>query len=176
MFPLQFGWHRIVLLLLNRGSPVTLNEVADLVVSPEAEALSRGNYLNRRGILGYYLQLKCGSNWCKVSVSHADRHRTTVTELDEIDPNTLQPAVIIPVSSIAAALKSPAAEQAPTSSYLNNAGVEGIWAEFYYQGNWYMVGVSHVDVPAYATPDDLERIADELLWQQGQRKYRRRIS
>jgi hypothetical protein len=157
---------------------MTLNEVADLIVSPEAEALSRGNYLNRRGIPGYYLQLKCGSNWCKVSVSHANRHsdRTTVTELDEIDPNTVRHADIIPVSSISAALKSPAAEQAPISSYFNNVGVEGIWGEFYYQGNWYMVSVSHVDVPAYATPDDLERIADELLWQQGPRKYRRRIS
>lgn len=101
---------------------------------------------------------------------------TTVAELDEIDPNTVRPAVIIPVSSISAALKSPAAERAPISSYFNNAGVEGIWAEFHYCGNWYMVSVSHIDVPAYATPDDLERIADELLWQQGPRKYRRRIS
>src|ERR1017187_229773 len=93
--PLAIRWHRIVPLLLKRGSPVTLNEVADLIVSPEAEHLSRGNCLNRRGIRGYYLQLKCGSNWCKISVSHADRHsdRITVVELDEIDPTTLQPSL-----------------------------------------------------------------------------------
>ena len=155
---------------------MTLNEVADLIVSPEAESLSCGNYLNRRGIRGYYLQLKCGNNWCKISVSHADRHsdRITVVELDEIDLSTLQPALVIPVSSISTALKSSAAEQASIEIYLNNSAVEGVWAEFYHNGNWYMVSVSHVDVPAYAKPEELERIADEFLWQQGQARRKRR--
>jgi len=155
---------------------MTLNEIADLITSPEAECLSRGNYLNRRGIRGYYMRLKCGSNWCKLSVSHADRHsdRINVVELNEIDPTTVQPALVIPVSSISAALKSSAAEQAAIESYFNNAAVEGVWAEFYHGGNWYMVSVSHVDVPAYAKPEELERIADEFLWQQEQPRRRRR--
>lgn len=176
MFPLQFGWHRIVLLLLKRGSTVTLNEVADLIVSPEAEHLSRGNYLNRRGIRGYYLQLKCGSNWCKISVSHADRHsdRITVVELDELDPTTLQPSLVIPMSSISDALKSSAAEQAAIESYYNNSAVEGFWAEFYRNGNWYMISISHVDVPTHVKPEELDRIADEFLWQQGQARRKRR--
>jgi len=155
---------------------MTLNEVADLIASPEAESLSRGNYLNRRGIRGYYLQLKCGNNWCKISVSHADRHsdRITVVELDELDLTTLQPALVIPVSSISAALKSSVAEQAAIQIYFNNSAVEGVWAEFYHNGNWYMVSVSHVEVPAYAKPEELERIADEFLWQQGQARRKRR--
>ena len=63
---------------------LTLNEVADLIDSRNAELLRWGNYLNRRGIRGYYMQVKCGDHWCKISVSHADRHadRITVNELD----------------------------------------------------------------------------------------------
>jgi hypothetical protein len=154
---------------------MTLNEIADLIVSPEAEHLSNGNYLNRRGIRGYYLRLKCGSNWCKISVSHVDRHsdRITVLELDEIDSSTLQPALVIPVSSISAALNSPHARQAAIESYFNNAAVQGLWAEFYDNGNWYMVSVSHVDVPPSARSEELERIADEFLWQQGQVRRKR---
>jgi hypothetical protein len=155
---------------------MALNEVADLIVSPETESLSRGNYLNHRGIRGYYLQLKCRNNWCKISVSHADRHsdRMTVVELDELDLTTLQPALVIPVSSISTALKSSAAQQASIEIYFNNSAVEGVWAEFYHDGNWYMVSVSHVDVPVYAKPEELERIADEFLWQQGQARRKRR--
>jgi hypothetical protein len=155
---------------------VTLNEIADLITSSEAEHLSLGNYVNRRRIGGYYVQLKCGRNWCKISVSHADRHsdRITVAELDDIDPNALQPAVIIPLSKISEALKSPAAEQASISRYLNNAAVEGVWTEFYHNGNWYMVSVSHLDVPAHAKPEEIEKIAGEFLWQQGQSRKKRR--
>lgn len=151
---------------------MTIDEIADLIASPQAECLSSGNYLNRRGIRGYYLQVKCGSNWCKVSVSHADRHsdRITVDELDAIDPNTLQPTVVIPIASISAALKSSSAEQASVGSYVNSAAVEGVWAELHHNGNWYMISVSHLDVPTYASPEELERIADEFLRQQTQNR------
>lgn len=37
---------------------MTLNEIADLIISPEAEHVASGNYLNRRGVRGYYLQLR----------------------------------------------------------------------------------------------------------------------
>jgi hypothetical protein len=154
---------------------MTLNEIADLIISPESEHLSCGNYINRRGIRGYYVQLKCGSNWCKISVSHADRHadRITFVELNEIDPITLQPALVIPISSISAALKSPQAGQAAIEIYFNNVAVQGLWAEFYENGNWYMVSVSNVDVPRCTRPDELERIADEFLWQQGHVRRKR---
>ena len=155
---------------------MTLNEIADLIISPEVEHVSSGNYLNRRGICGYYLQLKCASSWCKISVSHADRHsdRITVFELDQLDPTTLQPALVIPVGSISAALKSADAERATIETYFNNVAVQGIWAEFYHQGNWYMVRVSRIDLPTRARAEDLERIADEFLWQQGQTHGRRK--
>jgi hypothetical protein len=34
---------------------LTIDEIADLLVSAEAEILPAGNYVNRRGILGYFL-------------------------------------------------------------------------------------------------------------------------
>src|ERR1700675_4978821 len=116
---------------------LTLNEVADLLISPEAEQLCQGNYTNRRNIRGYYVQLKCGNHWCKVSISHADKHsaRITAEELEAIDHNTLQRSVVIPIDSISSALKSSSGEQAEMHSYTNSSGVEGNWAEFYSQGN-----------------------------------------
>jgi hypothetical protein len=129
--------------VLRKGT-VTLHEIADLLLSPMAECLSHGNYLNRRGIRGYYVQIKCGNHWCKVSVSHADRHsaRITIGELNALDPSTLFPALVIPISSISTALKSSDAEQVPTNCYRNSTGIEGIWTEFHHRGNWYMVSLS----------------------------------
>ena len=155
---------------------MTLNEVADLILSPQAETLLRGNYVNKRGVRGYFVQVKCGNHWCKVSVSNAEHHsaRITVEELEGIDSSMLQPAVLVPNSSISDALKSSAAQDTLVSTYLNSAEVEGIWAEFRYAANWYMVSVSHIDVPIYAKSEELERIADEFLLQQGFRKLSRR--
>ena len=156
---------------------MTLSEVADLIRLPHAEHLCNGNYINRRGIRGYYVQLKCGNHWCKVSISHADRlaARITAAELEAIDLNSLQPAVVIPIDSISSALKSSTAEQTEVHTYANSSAVEGNWAEFYFHGNWYMISVSHVDVPAYASSEELEFIADEFLRQQSGR-HRRRVS
>jgi len=145
---------------------MTLNEVADLIVSPQAETLLRGNYVNKRGVRGYFVQIKCGSHWCKVSVSNADHHsaRVTVEELDSIDSSMLEPAVLVPTSSISDALKSHAAQGTPVNTYLNGVDIEGIWAEFRHTANWYMVRVSHIDVPTYAKSEELERITDEFLF------------
>jgi hypothetical protein len=154
---------------------LTLSEVADLLISPHAEQLCQGNYTNRRNIRGYYVQLKCGNHWCKVSISHADRHaaRITAEELEAIDHNTLQPSVVIPIASISSALKSGSGDQAEMRTYTNSSAVEGNWAEFYFQSNWYMISVSRVDVPAFASPEELEMMADELLRQQSGRQRRR---
>ncbi len=155
---------------------MTLNEVADLILSPQAETLLRGNYVNKRGVRGYFVQIKCGNHWSKVSVSNAEHHsaRITVEELEGIDSSMLQPTVLVPNSFISDALKSRAAQDTLVSTYLNSAEVEGIWAEFRYATNWYMVSVSHIDVPIYAKSEELERIADEFLLQQGFRKLSRR--
>jgi len=155
---------------------VTLNEVADLIVSPHAETLLRGNYVNKRGVRGYFVQIKCANHWCKVSVSNADHHsaRVTVEELEAIDSSMLEPAVLVPNSSISEALKSRAGQDTSVNTYLNSAEVEGIWAEFRDAANWYMVSVSHIDVPTYAKSEELERITDEFLFQQGFRKLSRR--
>jgi len=93
---------------------MTLDEIADLLLSPEAEFLPAGNYVNRRGVVGYFMQVKCGNHWCKVIVSHVESHldRTTANELNEIDQRTLRPTVAIPPETIANALKSPAARTA----------------------------------------------------------------
>ena len=87
---------------------MTLSEVADLIISPEAEFLMRGNYVNRRGVRGYFVQIKCGNHWCKVSVSDADYHsgRITVGELDALNGSMLQTAVVIPARSLYWAFKS----------------------------------------------------------------------
>jgi hypothetical protein len=155
---------------------VTLNEVSDLIVSPHAETLLRGNYVNKRGVRGYFVQIKCANHWCKVSVSNADHHsaRVTVEELEAIECSMLQPAVLVPTSSISDVLKSHAAQQTPVNTYLNSADIEGIWAEFRHAANWYMVSVSHIDVSTYAKSEELERITDEFLFQQGFRKLGRR--
>lgn len=154
---------------------MTLSEVADLLISPESEFLAHGNYVNRRGIRGYYVQVKSGNHWCKVSISHADRNanRITAEELEDIRHNTLQSAVMIPLSSISFALRSCPAEQAPINVYTNSSSVEGNWAEFYFEGCWYMITISHVDVPAYASSEELEMIADDLLRQQVSGRKRR---
>lgn len=154
---------------------LSLSEVADLLTSSHAEQLCNGNYENRRGVRGYYLQTKCGNHWCKISISHADRHagRISAEELDAIDLNTLQTTVVIPTDSIASALKSSSAEQAVVHPYTNSSGVEGNWAEFCFHGNWYMISVSHMDVPAYASPEELEMLADEFLRQQSSKNRRR---
>ena len=39
-----------------------------------------------------------------------------------------------------------------------------------------MISISHVDVPAQVEPEDLDRIADEFLWQQGQARRKRRYA
>jgi hypothetical protein len=159
-------------------SVITLHEIADLLVSHEAEQLCCGNYLNRRGVRGYYLQVKCGNHWCKVSVSHVERHsaRLTVEELDGLNPEMLSAVMVaIPTTSISSALRSGEAEQAPIERYVNSSAVEGIWSEFYRDGNWYMVSLSQVEVPAYASRNELERIADDFLSQQvGRMGHRRR--
>lgn len=157
---------------------MTLSEVADLIIAPEADCLGFGNYANRRGIRGYFVQIRCGNHWCKISVSHAEHHsaRITVGELDRINSAMLTPTqFVVPNSSISSALKSCAAQDTVVNTYLNCSNVQGIWAEFYHQGNWYMISVSHIDVPVYATSAELERIADEFLFQQGTRKAGRRL-
>ena len=100
---------------------MTIDEIADLLLSPEAELLPASNYVNRRGVLGYFLQVKCGAYWCKASVSHVERHsdRTTVKELSEINAKTLKPAVAIPVQSLAHALKSTQGRTANLNTYEN---------------------------------------------------------
>jgi len=147
---------------------VTLQEVADLIESVDATPVAWGNYLNRRDIRGYYLQTKCSLHWCKVSVSNADRHseRVTIQELESITKEMLDGKLIIPTYSIASALRSKSAEQASLNQYFNNSHVEGMWAEFHHGQSWYMVSVSHIDIPSKAKPEELDRIADELLWQQ----------
>lgn len=157
---------------------MTLNEIADLITSPEAEPVSCGNYFNRRGVRGYYVQVKCGNNWCRVSVSHADKHshRISLDELNEIDGSTLRPAVTIPISSISSAIRSAADRDASLHTYTNSSGVEGLWAAFQYNRNWYMISVSHVEVPVFAKPEELERMADDFLWQQGAIKRKRRLA
>lgn len=154
---------------------MTLDEVGDLLVSELTETIAKGNYTNRRGVLGYYLKTKSGQHWCKVSVSHAERHadRTSLEELNAIEPGSLGEAVGIPTQSISLALKSSIAREAPLQKYENVNGIEGLWAEFQYQGNWYMVSVSHIDIPARMKSSELEMIADELLRQQGDRVHRR---
>lgn len=156
---------------------MTLNEVADLIDAPDAESLCWGNYKNRRGVRGYYQQTKCGNHWCKISVSNVDRHsdRLTVGELDDIDINALDRTTKIPRLSISYALRwASERDDVAVERYVNAADVEGIWSEFSYGNNWYMVSVSHVNVPAYASRDDLERIADEFLRQQRRQPGRNR--
>jgi hypothetical protein len=156
---------------------MTIDEIADLVLSPEAEILPASNYVNRRGVLGYFMQVKCGSHWCKISVSNVECHsdRTTAKELDEIDPRTLRPTIAIPVRSISDALKSPQGRAAHVDTYENASGIEGIWIEFQFEGNWYMVSVSHIDLPARISREELEMVADEFLSQQGNIKKRYRF-
>jgi hypothetical protein len=156
---------------------VTTDEIAYLLLSPEAEFLPAGNYVNRRGVVGYFMQVKCGNHWCKVSVSNveSDLDRTGARELHEIDPRTLRPTVTIPIEAMAGALKSPAGRMAPINTYENASGIEGIWTEFYFEGHWYMVGVSHIDLPARISSTELEMIADEFLAQQGNMNRRRRF-
>jgi len=156
---------------------MTLNEIADLIISPEAERLACGNYTNRRSIRGYYLQVKCGDHWCKVSVSHVDRpsDRTTADELHEIDRSTLQP-IVIPTDAISSALRSQAAEAASLIKYENSSAIEGMWAEFYHSGHWYMFSVSSIDARVQWRPGQLEAAADEFLWQQGHGRRTGRIA
>ena len=156
---------------------LTIDEIADLLLSTEVEILPAGNYVNRRGILGYFMQIKCGAHWCKVSVSHVERHsdRTTAKELNEIDPRSLKPTIAVPVQSVVEALKSPEGRTSHLRTYENASGIEGIWAEFQFEGNWYMVSVSHIDLPARISREELEMVADEFLSQQGNIRRRRRF-
>jgi hypothetical protein len=156
---------------------MTIDEIADLLLSPEAEVLPSGNYENRRGVLGYFMQVKCGAHWCKVSVSHVERHsdRTTPNELNELDERTLKPAVAIPVRSIAEAFKSAQGRTAHLEIYENTSGIEGLWTEFRFEDNWYMVSVSSIDLPARISRAELEMITDHFLSQQGNMNRPRRF-
>jgi hypothetical protein len=165
------------------GLCVTLKEVADLIESIDAKPLLWGNYLNRRKMRGYYFQTQCGNHWCKVSISHADFHseRITIADLDEITPEMIDKIsaptpnkVLIPTHSIVNALRSTAAEETSLNKYLNNSAVEGMWAEFHYANSWYMVSVSHIDLPSNPKPGELDRIADEFLWQQDKKAVKKR--
>lgn len=156
---------------------MTIDEIADLLLSPEAELLASGNYTNRRDVLGYFMQIKCGAHWCKVSVSDAEHHsdRTTASELNEIDPLKLKPTVAIPAQAIADALKSFVGRNARLHTYENALGIEGIWTEFCFNGNWYMISVSHIDLRARVSNAELEMMTDEFLSQQGSMIRRRRF-
>jgi hypothetical protein len=156
---------------------VTLSEVADLIISTEAEFLVRGNYVNRRGVRGYFVQLKCANHWCKVSVSNAEHHsgRITIDELNELNGDTLIASAVIPARSLWRAFTSAIASNAVIHPYQNSGGVDGIWAEFHHDGSWYMVSVSHIDVPVNATHEELDRLADEFLLQQGRKRERRKF-
>jgi hypothetical protein len=105
----------------------------------------------------------------------ASFERTTASELNEIDPRTLRPTVTIPAETIANALKSSEGRKAPLNTYENASGIEGLWTEFYFEGHWYMVGVSHIDLPARISSSELDMLADEFLAQQGNMKRRRRF-
>jgi hypothetical protein len=81
----------------------------------------------------------------------------------------------IPIGSVSSAIRSAAAKDVPVNRYASSSDVEGLWAEFHHSGNWHMISVSHIDVPVHAAPDQLDKIADELFWQQGQNRKKRRI-
>jgi len=112
-----------------------------------------------------------------VSVSHVDHHssRLTIAELEAIDPTSLKPSVTIPISAIASVLRTASAKEIPLRRYLSSSGVEGLWTEFPQNGSWYMISVSHIDVPTRASAEDLERIADEFLKQQANMKKKRNL-
>jgi hypothetical protein len=147
---------------------MTLSEVADLITSQRTVELAHGNYYNRRFVRGYYVQLKCADHWCKISISNVDQliARISVRELDAVDPSALTLDEIIPLNSIATAVKW-ASDSTNLQPYNNSSMVPGVWTEFRYGNNWYMISVSHVDVPLRATPAQKDRIADEFLEQQG---------
>jgi len=156
---------------------MTLKEIGGLILRPEVECLFSGNYTNRRGIRGYYVQLASTNIWCRVSVSHADRHsdRISVSELEAAHTAVRQTGVFIPTRSIAKALESEEAQGTPIRTYFNSAGIRGMWAEFYYEGNWYMLNISQVDAKEYLRQNHWkkDRITNEFLREQG-KKYRRR--
>jgi hypothetical protein len=112
-----------------------------------------------------------------VSVSNVDHHsnRLTIAELDAIDPSSLEPSVTIPISAIASVLKIASTKELLLRKYMSSSGVEGLWTEFPQNGSWYMISVSHIDVPTRASAEDLERIADEFLKQQANMKKRRNL-
>jgi hypothetical protein len=140
----------------NEGDAIlAFDEIAGLIASPHAELLCRGNYVNRRGVRGYYIQVKCADHWCKVSISHVDRNysRLTIDELDALDGSRLESAVTsIPIPAIVSAFEVASRTNGTLNKYSNASGIEGLWAEFLHDGSWYMVSVSHVDVPARPAP------------------------
>ena len=82
----------------------------------------------------------------------------------------------IPARSLWRAFNSTDASNAAIHPYENRAGIAGIWAEFHHDENWYMVGVSHIDVPVKATPEELDKLAGIFLDQQARKRWGRRFS
>jgi uncharacterized protein (DUF1015 family) len=88
----------------------------------------------------------------------------------------LKPEVGILPKDVADALKSFTGQHASLHSYENASGIQGKWTEFYMDGNWYMISISHVDVPTHISQAELEMLSDNFLSQQANINKRRRRS
>ena len=149
---------------------MTISELADFLTL-EPEILFDGNYRNRRGIVGYFVQLKCDDHWVRVSVSNvASVHGgMSVAEMDVLTKADLiaQKPFIVKVRTIGMALRQIGVRGCEWKPYENSMFVPGVWLEQEFGGHWYMVSVSRVEGLDRASPERIDEGADEFLRRMG---------
>ncbi len=152
------------------AAAMTISELADFL-SLEPATLFHGNYRNRRGLIGYFVQLQCGEHWVKVSVSNASSGNGGISrdELGAMTKDDLIAETPFPVSlrTIAAAIRHIASRGTEWKPYENAVYVPGVWLEERLTEHWYMVSVSRVEGLNDIPPERLDEPADEFLRRMG---------
>lgn len=149
---------------------MTIDELADFLAA-EPGVLLNGNYRNKRGHIGYFVQLQCGDHWVKVSVSNVVSTQMGISpeKLDAMSKEDLisEKPFIVPLRWIARAIHRIGLRGAEWKSYDNASFVPGVWLEERVGEHWYMVSISRVEGLESVKREQLDEPADEFLRRMG---------
>jgi len=149
---------------------MTISELADFLAT-DPVALLNGNYRNRRGHIGYFVQLKCGDHSVKVSVSNVASIISGISP-ENLDAMTKEDLIseapfIVPLQRIAKAIHYIGDRGVEWKRYRNANFVPGVWLEEKAGEHWYMVSVSHVEGLESVPQEHMDEPADEFLRRMG---------
>ncbi len=149
---------------------MTINELADFLAI-EPAILFDGNYRNKWGHIGYFVQLQCGEHWVKASVSNVASTHGGISrqELDAMTKEDLlaDKPFTISLRTIADTVRRVGLRGTEWKAYQNAVFVPGVWLEEKAGEHWYMVSVSRIEGLESVPPERMDEPADEFLRRMG---------